>query len=225
MREQNGDLTTAVTESVLGIRVVKSFGHQRSLIRAFQRRAARLRGTELRKARLLATLSALLMALPEAALGAALALGAVQVADGETSAGTLVAFLAIALELRPAMTSTGLLLAMSSEAATAADRYADVMDEPAPAEPADFAANPNPNPNPNPDLAPAPAPNPAPAALAFENVALRHPGADGRAGRPRPHLADRAVVIDEGRVVEDGPPSELLARLDPGLLPRRAVVM
>ncbi|ONK13668.1 ABC transporter ATP-binding protein [Streptomyces sp. MP131-18] len=36
------------------------------------------------------------------------------------------------------------------------------------------------------------------------------------------HVADRAVVIAEGRVVEDGPPSELLARLGPGLLPRRA---
>lgn len=131
-RDQGGDLTTAVVDSVLGIRVVKSFGYHRSLTRTFQQRARSLHRTELGKARVLATLSALLVALPEAALGAALTVGAVQIADGNLSAGTLLAFLTIALELRPAVSSTGLLLAMSGEAATAADRFFDVLNEPAP---------------------------------------------------------------------------------------------
>ncbi|MFC8825899.1 ABC transporter ATP-binding protein [Streptomyces sp. NPDC057137] len=133
-REQAGDLTTMVEESVLGFRVVKSFGHHDRLTRAFRQRALRMRGTELAKARLLAALSALLAVLPDASLGAVLVLGAVEVADGELSPGTLLAFLAIAMELRPAVTSTGSLLAMSSDAATAADRYFEVMDEPAPAD-------------------------------------------------------------------------------------------
>jgi ATP-binding cassette subfamily B protein len=133
-REQAGDLTTMAEESVLGFRVVKSFGHHHRLTRAFRQRALQIRGTELAKARLLAALSALLAVLPDASLGAVLVLGAVEVADGELSAGTLLAFLAIAMELRPVVTSTGSLLAMSSDAAAAADRYFEVMDEPAPAD-------------------------------------------------------------------------------------------
>ncbi|GCB52173.1 methionine ABC transporter ATP-binding protein [Streptomyces sp. NL15-2K] len=133
-REQAGDLTTMVEESVLGFRVVKSFGHHHRLTWAFRQRALRIRGTELAKARLLAALSTLLAVLPDASLGAVLVLGAVEVADGELSAGTLLAFLAIAMELRPVVMSTGSLLAMSGDAAAAADRYFDVMDEPAPAD-------------------------------------------------------------------------------------------
>lgn len=74
------------------------------------------------------------MTLPELAIGAALVLGAVQVADGELSAGTLVAFLSTALALRWPVDSIGFLLAMSQEAATATERYFEVMDE-APEEP------------------------------------------------------------------------------------------
>ena len=53
-------------------------------------------------------------------------------ADGELSAGTLVAFLSTALALRWPVESIGFLLAMSQEAATATDRYFEVMDEPEP---------------------------------------------------------------------------------------------
>ena len=69
------------------------------------------------------------MTFPELAIGAALVLGAVQVADGELSAGTLVAFLSTALALRWPVESIGFLLAMSQEAATAADRFFEVMDD------------------------------------------------------------------------------------------------
>jgi ATP-binding cassette subfamily B protein len=62
------------------------------------------------------------------AIGAALVVGAVQVADGALSAGTLVAFLSTALALRWPVESIGFLLAMSQEAATATDRYFEVMD-------------------------------------------------------------------------------------------------
>ncbi|WP_053171183.1 ABC transporter ATP-binding protein [Streptomyces sp. SBT349] len=133
-RERAGDLATLAEESVLGVRVVKSFGHDQRLTRAFRQLAVRMRGAELAKARLLAALTALLAVLPDASLGAVLVLGAVEVAEGDLSAGTLLAFLAMAMELRPAVASTGSLLAMSVDAATAADRYVEVMDEPAPAD-------------------------------------------------------------------------------------------
>ncbi|GAA2447295.1 ABC transporter ATP-binding protein [Streptomyces glaucus] len=132
-QDQVGDLTTVVEESVLGIRIIKGFGRHRSQARAFAQLSRTLRGTELRKARLLASIWGVIVTLPEVAIGAALVLGAVRVADGELSAGTLVAFLSTALALRWPVDSIGFLLAMSQEAATATERYFEVMDaEPEP---------------------------------------------------------------------------------------------
>ncbi|MFJ6390932.1 ABC transporter ATP-binding protein [Streptomyces sp. NPDC091972] len=128
-QDQVGDLTTVVEESVLGIRIIKGFGRHRSQARAFRELSGTLRGTELHKARLLATIWAVIVTLPEVAIGAALVLGCVQVADGELSAGTLVAFLSTALALRWPVDSIGFLLAMSQEAATATERYFEAMDE------------------------------------------------------------------------------------------------
>ncbi|MFD5307097.1 ABC transporter ATP-binding protein [Streptomyces rochei] len=127
-QDQVGDLTTVVEESVLGIRIIKGFGRHRSQARAFHELSHTLRGTELRKARLLASIWAVIVTLPELAIGAALVAGVVQVADGSLSAGTLVAFLSTALALRWPVESIGFLLAMSQEAATATDRYFEVMD-------------------------------------------------------------------------------------------------
>ncbi|GGP75243.1 ABC transporter ATP-binding protein [Streptomyces calvus] len=127
-QDQVGDLTTVVEESVLGIRIIKGFGRHRSQARAFRELSGKLRGTELHKARLLATILGVIVTLPELAIGAALVLGAVRVADGSLSAGTLVAFLSTALALRWPVDSIGFLLAMSQEAATATERYFEVMD-------------------------------------------------------------------------------------------------
>ncbi|MFI0808124.1 ABC transporter ATP-binding protein [Streptomyces echinatus] len=162
-QDQVGDLTTVVEESVLGIRIIKGFGRHLTQARAFRELSGRLRGTELRKARLLATIWGVIVTLPEAAIGAALVLGAVRVADGELSAGTLVAFLSTALALRWPVDSIGFLLAMSQEAATATERYFEVMDEEP--ESADEGA---------------PAPRTAPGGdtgLRFENVQFRYPDA------------------------------------------------
>ncbi|MGW1164934.1 ABC transporter ATP-binding protein [Streptomyces sp. NPDC002550] len=162
-QDQVGDLTTVVEESVLGIRIIKGFGRHRSQARAFRELSVTLRGTELRKARLLATIWGVIVTLPELAIGAALVLGAVRVADGGLSAGTLVAFLSTALALRWPVDSIGFLLAMSQEAATATERYFEVMDEvpeddaAAPREPGDT--------------------RPADAGLRFENVRFRYPDA------------------------------------------------
>ncbi|MEU6813648.1 ABC transporter ATP-binding protein [Streptomyces sp. NPDC046860] len=128
-QDQVGDLTTLVEESVLGIRVVKGFGRHRSQARAFRRTALMLRDTEIGKARLLAVIWAVIVILPEVAIGASLVLGVLRVADGSLSAGTLVAFLSTALALRWPVESIGFLLAMCQEAATATERYFEVLDE------------------------------------------------------------------------------------------------
>ncbi|MFD6554253.1 ABC transporter ATP-binding protein, partial [Streptomyces sp. NPDC058398] len=126
-QDQVGDLTTVVEESVLGIRIIKGFGRHRSQARAFRELSRTLRGTELAKARLLASIWGVIVTLPEFAIGTALVLGTIQVADGRLSAGTLVAFLSTALALRWPVDSIGFLLAMSQEAATATERYFEVM--------------------------------------------------------------------------------------------------
>ncbi|MER6884194.1 ABC transporter ATP-binding protein [Streptomyces althioticus] len=160
-QDQVGDLTTVVEESVLGIRIIKGFGRHRSQARAFRELSGKLRGTELHKARLLATILGIIVTLPELAIGAALVLGAVQVADGELSAGTLVAFLSTALALRWPVDSIGFLLAMSQEAATATERYFEVMD----AEPESGSTA-------------SPAKDGGPReGLRFENVTFRYPDA------------------------------------------------
>lgn len=129
-QDQLGDLTTVIEEAVLGVRIIKGFGQHRSQARAFRSLSERVLGTELRKARLLAGIMGVIMALPEIAIGGALVLGTMQVADGQLSAGTLVAFLSTALALRWPVESVGFLLAMSNEAATATDRYFEVLDAP-----------------------------------------------------------------------------------------------
>ncbi|KOV61734.1 ABC transporter ATP-binding protein [Streptomyces sp. MMG1121] len=165
-QDQVGDLTTLVEESVLGIRVIKGFGRHRSQARAFRELAVGLRGTELRKARLLAVIWGVIVTLPELAIGAALVLGAVRVADGGLSAGTLVAFLSTALALRWPVDSIGFLLAMSQEAATATERYFEVMDEVPEAESATGSRT-----------AEASAVTGAGAGLRFEDVRFRYPDA------------------------------------------------
>ncbi|MFI8459844.1 ABC transporter ATP-binding protein [Kitasatospora sp. NPDC085464] len=129
-QDQNGDLATVVEESVLGIRILKAFGRHRSMAERFRAQARELRRTELHKAHLLANLWAVIVGLPEIALGCALAVGAYLVAHDELSAGALVAFLSTALALRWPVESLGWLLAYANEAATATDRFFEVLDEP-----------------------------------------------------------------------------------------------
>ncbi|MGW5424007.1 ABC transporter ATP-binding protein [Streptomyces sp. NPDC003943] len=166
-QDQVGDLTTVVEESVLGIRIVKGFGRHRSQAEAFRTLAERLRGTELVKARLLAGIWAVITLLPELAVGAALVLGTVQVADGTLSAGTLVAFLSTALALRWPVESIGFLLALVQEAATATERYFEVMDAAEETDPAAVDGAPQ-------DL--------VADGVRFENVSFRFP--DAPAGAP-----------------------------------------
>ncbi|MEU6887015.1 ABC transporter ATP-binding protein [Streptomyces viridosporus] len=170
-QDQVGDLTTVVEESVLGIRIIKGFGRHRSQARAFRELSGKLRGTELHKARLLAAILGVIVTLPELAIGAALVLGAVRVADGDLSAGTLVAFLSTALALRWPVDSIGFLLAMSQEAATATERYFEVMDAPE-EDPGPVAAR----------AAGSAAPDGGDGGLRFHDVTFRYP--DAPAGSP-----------------------------------------
>nr|WSW66701.1 ABC transporter ATP-binding protein/permease [Streptomyces sp. NBC_00995] len=164
-QDQVGDLTTVVEESVLGIRIIKGFGRHRSQALAFRALSERLRTTELGKARLLAGIWALITTIPEIAIGAALVLGTIEVADGGLSAGTLVAFLSTALALRWPVESIGFLLAMSQESATATERFFEVMDV---AEEKDTSVS----------GGPARDDRPESGGMVFEGVGFRYPDAE-----------------------------------------------
>ncbi|MEV1009524.1 ABC transporter ATP-binding protein [Streptomyces sp. NPDC049881] len=159
-QDQMGDLTTVVEESILGIRIIKGFGRHRSQAEAFHALSGRLRDTEMHKARLLAGIWLVIMAIPEIFLGAALVLGVIQVSDGDLTAGTLVAFMTTAMALRWPVESMGFLLALCNEAATATDRFFDVMDTPLPDE-----------------CAGAPSTGGEADGLRFDNVVFRFPDA------------------------------------------------
>lgn len=129
-QDQVGDIATTVEESILGVRILKSFGRSAHLGREFFQQASELRSTEIAKARMIAKLWATIIVLPELALGVCLLLGVDQVADGAMSAGTLVAFFTVAMILRWPIDSLGWLLSNLNDAASAAERYFEVMDAP-----------------------------------------------------------------------------------------------
>ncbi|MFI2610628.1 ABC transporter ATP-binding protein [Kitasatospora sp. NPDC018619] len=173
-QDQNGDVATLVEESVLGIRILKAFGRHRSMAERFRTQAQALRRTELRKAHLLANLWAVIVGLPEIALACALAVGSYLVAHDELSAGTLVAFLSTALALRWPVESLGWLLAYANEAATATDRFFEVLDEPDTEADTPEADTPEAD---APAAAPAGAGLPAPDGIRFTGVRFRYPDA------------------------------------------------
>ncbi len=129
-QDQAGDVTTTVEESILGIRVLKSFGRGAQLGRKFLTEAATLRGTEMKKVRCLAVLWSLIVGVPPIGMGVMLAFGAYSIAAGTMTVGMLVAAMAIAAFLLWPIESFGFLLAELNVARTAADRYWEVIDTP-----------------------------------------------------------------------------------------------
>jgi len=127
-QDQVGDLATMVEESVLGIRVLKSFGRGRMMARRFSDDAAALRRTEIRKVDIISAIWATIIALPELALGAVLVIGGIEVAHRSIGVGTLVAAVTAMTYLIWPIESIGFLLADANNCATAADRFWEVMD-------------------------------------------------------------------------------------------------
>jgi ATP-binding cassette, subfamily B, bacterial len=162
-QDQAGDLTTAVEESALGIRVLKSLGRGRRFTERFTAEARGLRGTELLKIRLIAALWAVLVLLQESAIAVVLGLGAWGVAGGSLTIGTLVAAVTVMTYLYWPIASLGWLLAEASNAAAATRRYWEVRDvEPVIVDPAD----------------PQTLPRPVRGALELRGVRFRYPGGD-----------------------------------------------
>jgi len=129
-QDQVGDLTTVVEESVLGIRVLKAFGRAPELTARFVRQAEELRGTEVAKMKVIATLWAAIIMLPELGIAGQLLYGGISIANGSLTVGTLVAAVTVITYLRWPVDSIGWLLAETNNAASASQRYWEVRDAP-----------------------------------------------------------------------------------------------
>ena len=127
-QDLTGDLATSVEESVLGIRVIKSYGRRQYMLAGFTRDAERLRRAELTKVRTLGWFWALLEGLPQLILAGVAWGGVVAVAHHAMTLGQLVAFLTLFLRLVWPIVSLGWLLALTQEAASAARRVFEVFD-------------------------------------------------------------------------------------------------
>jgi ATP-binding cassette subfamily B protein len=127
-QDLTGDLATAVEESALGIRVIKSYGRRAFMLHGFTGHAHRLRAAELVKLCTLGWFWAILEGLPQLILAGVAWGGVVAVAHGQMSLGALVAFLTLYLRLVWPIISLGWLLALTQEAASAARRLFEVLD-------------------------------------------------------------------------------------------------
>ena len=128
-QDQQGDLATAVEESVHGIRVLKAFGRGKHSLEKFTRQAEELRGTEIEKARAIAGIWLWLLLVPDVAFALCLLGGVWLASTGQMTVGQLFAFFATATVLRWPIESIGFLLSMTFDTRTAVDRLFEVLDE------------------------------------------------------------------------------------------------
>lgn len=129
-QDQAGNVATHVEESALGLRVIKSFGREEHAYRGFDERATGLFDTELRKVGVSAKFWTLLEVIPNITLIIVLGFGAYAAGHGLVTMGTLVAFITMMLSLVWPIASLGFLLSMTQESMTAANRVAEIFDEP-----------------------------------------------------------------------------------------------
>ncbi|MGW0159482.1 ABC transporter ATP-binding protein [Mycobacterium sp. NPDC003323] len=129
-QDQAGNVATHVEESALGLRVIKSFGREEYAYRGFDERAKSLFDTEIRKVGVSAKFWTLLEVIPNITLIIVLGFGAYAAGHGLVTMGTLVAFITMMLSLVWPIASLGFLLSMTQESMTAANRVAEIFDEP-----------------------------------------------------------------------------------------------
>ncbi|WIE75385.1 ABC transporter ATP-binding protein [Curtobacterium sp. MCSS17_007] len=127
-QDQVGDLATSVEQSVHGIRVLKAFGRGRYKLDEFSEQAEALRGTEIEKAKAIASIWLWLLLVPDVAFALCLLAGIWLASQGELTVGQLFAFFATATVLRFPIESIGFFLSMTFDTRTAVDRFFEVMD-------------------------------------------------------------------------------------------------
>ncbi len=179
VQDQQGDLTTVIEESAVGIRVIKSFGRRRLVNERFEAGARTLYASSMDKVRLQARFWALLDLIPNLTLAVVLLAGALAVQSDRLSVGGLIAFMALMLLLVWPVEALGWILATGQEAMTAADRLYEVLDT-------------------RPEIVDRPGARPLArpgGRVRFDGVGFRYPGS------ATPVLSDVNLTIEPGETV------------------------
>jgi ATP-binding cassette subfamily B protein len=182
VQDQQGDLATLAEEAAAGIRTTKAFGRGPLLGSRFGDAARTLRASQMESVKLRARFWSLLELIPNLTMAAVVLLGGLAVGYGEMSIGAMVAFTSMLVLLQWPVIDLGWILAMSQEAATAAERIYEVFDEPPVIR----------------DPPGALAPETVRGRLVFEHVSFRYPGAGP--GEP-PVLRDVNLTIEPGETL------------------------
>lgn len=130
LQDQTGDLTTVVEEAMTGVRVLKALGRGRQMAQRFRAGSETVYATSMQQVRLQAHFWSLLDLVPNLCLVVVLLVGGIAVAEGRLTLGGLVAFVALLYFLIWPVRSIGFILASAQEAATAAARVYEILDEP-----------------------------------------------------------------------------------------------
>jgi len=206
-----GELTSLVEETVGGIRVVKAFGmedYERSRFRRFTGEFLR---HQLRVFRVHALSFPIMELLAGFGIAGVLLYGGLRVSSGETTAGTLVSFLAAAIMLYEPVKRLSRANNEIQQGLAAAERVFEVLDEPVVIQDADDAV----------------VLDGFTTEIRFEHVELKYPGAEhpvlsdvnfdvkagevvalvGRSGAGKTSLVNlvpRFIDVSKGRVLVDG---------------------
>lgn len=125
---EQAELATVVEETVGGIRVVKGFGAEEVQSRRLRKEAADIQAVSIGAARIRAKYLPAIDLLPQLGLIAVLALGGMQVINGDLTPGQLVAFnFYVALLVSP-LRMIGMTVAWAQRAGAALERVNEVLD-------------------------------------------------------------------------------------------------
>ncbi|GAA3275977.1 ABC transporter ATP-binding protein [Dactylosporangium vinaceum] len=130
LQDAIGDLTTRVEEAAQGIRVIRAFGRRDHMSEHFAGGARHVHDLGVGKTRMVARTLSQFDLVPNVTLAVVLVAGAVQVAHGRLTVGTLVAFVALQVMLVWPIDILGWIIANAQEAMSASVRIYEVLDTP-----------------------------------------------------------------------------------------------
>lgn len=130
VQDATGDVASLAEESLHGVRVIRSFGRVKLARSKFDDGAVKLRDLGVKRMNLSSVLWTLLEAFPNVLLVLVSGGAAYAAAAGMLTLGQVVSFVTLLLSIAWPVGALGFLLSFAGEAAAAADRIAEVFDEP-----------------------------------------------------------------------------------------------
>jgi ATP-binding cassette subfamily B protein len=129
IQARTADVATIVEESVSGVRIVKSFVAEPTLVARLSRAAGRLRYANVLQGDIRAQFAPFLQNLPRVSRALVLGVGGWLAIQGQVTVGTIVAFTLYIIRLQAPFQLVGALMVMAQRAAASALRVFEVLDE------------------------------------------------------------------------------------------------